>query len=162
MKHAGKMGDSNMENAKEPSSYARDPRSPMPLNEGVTRYMRSNRSKDTRPELLLRKALWKRGIRGYRLHWKKAPGKPDIAFPGRKLAVFMNGCFWHRCPHCQLGMPKHNAEFWQQKFARNVERDREKQMALESSGWKVLVIWECELKADVEKALQKVEALLGS
>lgn len=142
--------------------HGRDPRSPQPLNESVTKYMRSNRSKDTKPELLLRKALWNEGIRGYRLHWKKAPGKPDIAFPGRKLAVFVNGCFWHRCPHCKLGMPKHNADFWEQKFARNVERDREKQQALLTDGWKVLVIWECQLLADVEKALQKVKELLRS
>lgn len=141
--------------------YTRDPRSPLPLNETVTRYMRSNRGKDTQPELLLRKALWGQGIRGYRLHGKKAPGRPDIAFPGRKVAIFVNGCFWHRCPHCQLGMPKHNAQFWEDKFARNVARDREKQNALLADGWQVLVIWECELKADVEKQLLKVAAMLG-
>jgi DNA mismatch endonuclease (patch repair protein) len=143
------------------ADYRRDPRSPMPLNENVTKYMRSNRSKDTKPEMLLRRKMWEAGIRGYRLHWKKAPGKPDIAFPGKKMAIFMNGCFWHRCPHCNLGMPKHNAEFWQEKFARNVTRDREKQQALADDGWKVLVIWECELLADVENQLQKVRDLLG-
>jgi len=144
-----------------PASYVRDPRSPLPLNETVTKYMRSNKSKDTKPELVLRKAMWKAGLRGYRLHWKKAPGRPDIAFPGRKVAVFMNGCFWHRCPHCNLGLPKHNASFWEGKFARNVARDTEKQNALLADGWRVVVIWECELNADVEKALQKVRQVLG-
>jgi len=142
------------------ADYTRDHRSPLPLNENVSKYMRSNRSKDTKPELLLRKRMWQAGIRGYRLHWKKAAGSPDIAFPGRKLAIFVNGCFWHRCPHCQLGMPKHNAEFWEKKFARNVARDMEKQQALGDDGWQVLVIWECELVADVEKQLQKVRDML--
>lgn len=145
---------------KNPDTYSRDQRSPAPLNETVSKYMRSNKSKNTKPELILRKAMWQADIRGYRLHWKKAPGKPDIAFPSKKVAIFMNGCFWHRCPHCALGMPKHNSEFWQQKFARNVARDREKKEALETAGWTVLIIWECELKADVETQLLKVKALL--
>ena len=136
--------------------YKRDHRSPVPLSEAVSRYMRSNKSKNTSPEIIFRKALWAAGIRGYRLHWAKAPGKPDIAFPGKKIAIFINGCFWHRCPHCKLGMPKNNAEFWAAKFDRNIIRDQEKQSALISAGWQVIVIWECELKNNVEKQLQKV------
>ena len=108
--------------------------------------MRSNKSKNTKPEVLFRKALWQAGIRGYRVHWKKAPGKPDIAFPSKKIAIFLNGCFWHRCPSCNLSLPKNNQDFWKKKFARNVERDREKVEALKSENWQVLVIWECELK----------------
>jgi DNA mismatch endonuclease Vsr len=75
------------------SDYVRDNRSPIPLNETVSKYMRSNKSKNTKPEILFRKALWKAGIRGYRLHWKKAPGKPDIAFPSKKIAIFLTDVF---------------------------------------------------------------------
>jgi len=140
--------------------YIRDNRSPKPLNETVSKYMRSNKSKNTKPEILFRKNLWQAGIRGYRLHWKKAPGKPDIAFPGKKIAIFLNGCFWHRCPKCQLGFPKNNREFWEKKFARNVERDKEKMNALKNENWEVLVIWECELKDDIQVQIEQVRKLL--
>ena len=140
--------------------YTRDKRSPKPLNETVSKYMRSNKSKNTKPEIRFRKALWKAGTRGYRLHWKKAPGKPDIAFPGRKVAIFLNGCFWHRCPNCNLSLPKNNRPFWKSKFARNVERDKEKVEALEQENWKVLVIWECELKDDIDKQIKRVNQQL--
>lgn len=122
--------------------------------------MRSNKSKNTKPEILFRKALWQAEIRGYRLHWKKAPGKPDIAFPGKKIAIFLNGCFWHRCPKCNLALPKNNREFWKKKFGRNVERDREKVEALKSENWQVLVIWECELKEDIEMQVNRVKQVL--
>lgn len=123
--------------------------------------MRSNKSKNTKPEIVFRKALWDKGIRGYRLHWKKAPGKPDIAFPGKRIAIFLNGCFWHRCPKCQLSLPKHNLDFWKKKFDRNVERDKEKIEALQQENWKTLVIWECELKADIQKQIALVRTLLS-
>ncbi len=145
---------------KVPKPYLRDERSPLPLNETVSRYMRSNKSKDTKPEIVFRKALWKAGIRGYRLHWKKASGKPDIAFPGKKVAIFLNGCFWHRCPTCKLSMPKNNSDFWLAKFARNVDRDQEKIHALEQENWKVLVIWECEMKHDLSEQVERVNQLL--
>jgi DNA mismatch endonuclease (patch repair protein) len=146
---------------KESKRYVRDHRSPKPLNETVSRYMRSNKSKNTKPEIVFRKALWKEGIRGYRLHWKKAPGKPDIAFPSRKVAIFLNGCFWHRCPKCQLGLPKNNAEFWKAKFDRNVKRDKEKQLVLKQESWKVLVIWECEMKKDLNKQVKRVQETMN-
>lgn len=142
------------------SEYNRDSRSPVPASETVSRYMRSNKAKNTKPELLLRKALWADGIRGYRLHWKKAPGKPDIAFPARKLAVFVNGCFWHRCPKCDLKLPKNNHEFWQKKFERNIERDGEKLAALKAAGWRAIVIWECDLKRGVETGVKVIQAEL--
>ncbi len=144
-----------------PKKYSRDKRSPKPLNEIVSKYMRSNKSKNTKPEIKFRKALWADGIRGYRLHWKKAPGKPDIAFPKRKIAIFINGCYWHRCPMCALGLPKHNHEFWKAKFARNIERDREKIRALEDENWTVLVIWECELKKGLHEQTLRVRTLLN-
>jgi DNA mismatch endonuclease (patch repair protein) len=88
------------------------------------------------------------GYRGYRLNWKKAPGRPDIAYPARRIAIFVNGCFWHRCPKCNLGNPKGNSEYWKQKFERNVERDRRNTCELLDMDWCVFVIWECELKKD--------------
>ncbi|MBQ1840826.1 MAG: very short patch repair endonuclease, partial [Atopobiaceae bacterium] len=104
--------------------------------------------KNTKPELLVRHMLREAGLPGYRLHWKKAPGKPDVCYPGRKVAVFVNGCYWHRCPHCALPMPKSNVEFWSQKFERNRSRDERDQRMLLEQGWKVLVVWECRLKGD--------------
>jgi len=102
-------------------TYIRDGRAPLPQNEITSRIMSSIKDKNTKPELIIRKALWEKGIRGYRLHWKKAPGKPDIAFPSKKVAIFVNGCYWHRCPHCKLSLPKTNSEFWKNKFQKNIE-----------------------------------------
>ena len=110
--------------------------------------MQANRSKNTSPELLVRKQLREAGLPGYRLHWKKAAGRPDICYPGRKVAVFVNGCYWHRCPHCALPLPKSNVAFWANKFARNQERDERNQRLLVEEGWTVLVVWECRLKGE--------------
>ena len=110
--------------------------------------MQANRSKNTKPELLVRKKLREAGLPGYRLHWKKAAGRPDVCFPGRKVAVFVNGCYWHRCPHCALPLPKTNVEFWTTKFARNQARDERNHQQLLDMGWTVLVIWECRLKGE--------------
>ncbi len=76
------------------------------------------------------------------------------------MAVFVNGCFWHRCPHCQLKLPKTSTEFWNTKFARNVQRDQEKLAALISAGWQLLVIWECKLKKDVPYHIEAIQKLL--
>jgi len=108
--------------------------------------MQGNKRRDTKPELKVRQMLREAGFPGYRLQWKKVPGRPDIAYPGRKIAIFVNGCFWHRCPKCNLPLPASNQEFWKAKFQRNIERDQRKITELEELGWKVFVIWECELK----------------
>lgn len=129
--------------------YIRDGRAPIPEKIVTSKVMSANKAKNTKPEVLLRKALTNAGIKGYRLHWKKAPGSPDIAFPKRKLAVFVNGCYWHRCPHCKLTIPKSNTDFWKKKFKRNKERDQEKIRLLKKSGWNVIVIWECMIKKDI-------------
>ncbi|ACV21901.1 very short patch repair endonuclease [Slackia heliotrinireducens] len=115
------------------------------VSPAVHKSMTSNKGKNTKPELLVRKRLREDGLLGYRVHWK-VPGHPDVAWPGKKVAIFVHGCFWHRCPHCQLPVPKTNQEYWIPKFERNVERDRENIAKLESDGWRVHVIWECELK----------------
>ena len=131
------------------SRYIRDGRAPIPTKEFTSKLMSSNKAKNTKPELLLRKVLWANGIKGYRLHWKKVPGTPDIAFPKKKLAIFINGCFWHRCPHCDLSLPKSNSEFWKEKFDKNIARDKKKIEMLKNIGWKVKVIWECMIKNDI-------------
>ena len=127
-----------------------------------SRIMRSNRSKDTMPELALRKALYSNGLAGYRVHWRKVPGSPDIAYPGKKIAIFVNGCFWHRCPHCRPTLPKTNAGFWRDKFDRNRVRDRRKRALLKRNNWQILVIWECEIRKDVAKWFKRVQTVVNS
>ena len=123
--------------------------------EAVRKSMQGNKRANTKPELILRKALRDEGLTGYRLQWK-VPGHPDISWPGRKVAIFVNGCFWHRCPVCDPPMPKTNVEYWSLKFERNVERDQRKLAQLEEAGWTVHTVWECELKRDRIEATTKL------
>ncbi len=106
------------------------------------------RSKDTGPEMLVRHALWAAGLR-YRLHDKRLPGHPDLVFVGRRVALFVHGCFWHShtgCPRHRI--PKSRVEWWARKLARNKERDANVHETLEAAGWRVLVIWECEAERE--------------
>ena len=135
---------------------------PHPANEVTTKVMKANKSKDTKPEVALRKALREAGYPGYRLHWKKAPGHPDIAYPGRKVAIFVNGCFWHRCPYCNPSFPKHNHEYWESKFQRNLERDKRVVQELESTNWTVIVVWECEIRTNLDGVVAMIESKLVS
>lgn len=115
------------------------------------------RSRDTKPELYVRRALWARGIR-YRLHARDLPGTPDIVQRGRKIAIFVNGCFWH-AHLCQKGrIPGRNVEMWVEKFAANKKRDRRNRAKLSRDGWVVIVIWECQLSTVTrrEKVLDKL------
>ena len=138
-------------------TYIKDNRSPIPLNENISRVMSSNKAKNTKPELKLRKSLCANGIKGYRLNWKKVPGSPDIAFPGRKIAIFINGCYWHRCPHCKLPLPKTNTEFWKEKFQANIFRDKKKEKELLHLGWIVLVFWECKINENIKNCIYKIK-----
>ncbi|MFC6996245.1 very short patch repair endonuclease [Rufibacter roseus] len=139
--------------------YTTSTASPLTAQEKISRYMRGNKSKDTQPELLLRGALWQAGLRGYRVHWKSAPGKPDVCYPGRKLAIFLHGCFWHRCPHCQPALPKSNISFWAEKFDRNVARDQQHRERLRAAGWQVLIIWACQLQKDLPGCVRTIKGL---
>ena len=139
-----------------------DRRNPPPTNEVTSKVMRSNKGKNTRPELMVREALREAGFPGYRLNWKGVPGRPDIAYPGRKVAIFINGCFWHSCPHCNLSLPKTHTEFWKQKFERNIERDRRKTNELEALGWTVVTIWECEIKKDLQSVVSRLVEIIQS
>ena len=123
--------------------------------------MQGNKSEDTKPELLARRHLRAVGLTGYRLHWKKAPGSPDICFPGRHVAIFINGCFWHRCPYCNLPLPGSNTEYWQAKFARNRERDYINREKLTADGWTVVVVWECALAPSrIGSTMQRVDSVV--
>jgi DNA mismatch endonuclease (patch repair protein) len=108
--------------------------------------MRRVKGKDTTPELLVRRALTRLGAR-YRLHRKDLPGSPDIVLPGRRLALFVHGCFWHG-HDCARGarVPKANRDYWTAKVGRNRARDAAARAALETAGWRVETLWECELK----------------
>jgi DNA mismatch endonuclease (patch repair protein) len=107
------------------------------------------RSKDTLPELLIRKALWRMGYR-YRLHCKKLPGKPDIVIVKHRIVIFVHGCFWHRHKNCiEASRPKTNSEYWETKIAKNVERNKKHKREIEKLGWKVIIIWECNVKKDI-------------
>ena len=142
--------------------YLRDGRSPIPLYDNTSRVMRANKGKDTKPEILLRKHLFHKGLRGYRIHYKFIPGRPDITFTKKKLAIFINGCFWHRCPICNLPLPKTNTEFWNNKFENNIQRDKNKIASLEELGWKVIVIWECQIRDDINKCYDLIYKLVIS
>lgn len=108
------------------------------------------RGKHTRPEVTLRKALHSLGMR-YRLHGAGLPGKPDIVFPRYKAIVFVHGCFWHRHPGCSIATtPKSNTDFWLNKFQKNVARDIKVVQALELLGWRVFVVWECNLSSSTK------------
>lgn len=104
------------------------------------------RSRDTKPEMRVRKALHAAGLR-YRLHDRRLPGSPDLVFPSRRVALFVHGCFWHRHEGCAAArLPKSRLEFWGPKLAGNVLRDQRQREALEADGWTVLVMWECETR----------------
>lgn len=108
--------------------------------------MRAVKGANTGPELTVRKALWRAGLR-YRLHAKALPGKPDIIFPSKRIALFVHGCFWHGHEGCSRHrIPKTRTEYWTAKIARNQARDGQVRLKLEALGWTVLVVWECEIK----------------
>lgn len=111
-----------------------------------SRNMAAIRSKNTKPEMVVRRLLCEMGIR-YRLHRKDLPGKPDIVMPGRKIVILVHGCFFHmhKCRYGQV-VPTTNAEFWHTKRSGNADRDKRNVQELRKLGWKVITIWECETK----------------
>lgn len=122
----------------------------MNKQEMISKIMSLVQAKDTKPELRVRKLLHTSGIR-YRLYDKNIPGKPDISIKKYKLAIFINGCFWHRHDNCKkTRTPKTNIEFWNSKFLRNIERDKNVLLELEQQNWTVFTIWECETEDDLK------------
>ena len=136
-------------------------KAPPASSEAVRNTMLANRGTNTGPEMAVRRMLREAGHPGYRFHWRiddengRYICRPDITYPGRKLAIFVHGCFWHRCPRCALGLPKSNTDYWSEKFERNVERDREKEAALLDRGWEVRTIWECDIARDMGRLMEQ-------
>lgn len=118
--------------------------------------MRANRARDTGPERAIRRALRQAGFPGYRLNWKRVPGRPDVSYPGRRVAIFVHGCYWHHCPRCQPGIPKSNPEFWMRKFELNRERDARKRQDLEALGWTVHEVWECDIRERLPETIATI------
>lgn len=115
------------------------------------------RRADTKPEMVVRRLLHRLGYR-FRLQWKAAPGRPDVAFPGRRKIIFVHGCFWHQHPGCRHArVPATRRDFWAAKFARNEERDARNLAQAAAEGWEALVLWECEIVEgpDLEARLKK-------
>ena len=117
------------------------------VSEQRSRNMSAIKSKNTKPEIAVRKLLHSMGFR-FRLHRKDLPGSPDIVLPKYKTVIFVHGCFWHRHENCKYASnPKTRKEFWESKFKANVKRDKEIQEKIKNIGWQSVVIWECELKS---------------
>jgi len=126
-----------------------------------SRMMSGIRGKNTKPEMIIRKALFKRGFR-YRIHYKELPGKPDIVFPKYRAVVFVHGCFWHGHDCHLFKWPKSRADFWKKKIETNRERDIRNREACKKKGWRVLVIWECALRNQSESQVQSLIASIES
>lgn len=123
-----------------------------------SRTMSAVRGRDTGPELQLRRALWALGVRGWRCHRKSLPGKPDLAFGPSRLAVFVDGAFWHG--HPDKYWPGRSGPYWDAKIARNIERDRTVDGELEAMGWRVLRLWDFEVTRDAHAAAETVRNAL--
>jgi len=116
------------------------------VSEQRSRNMSAIKSKNTKPEIAVRKLLHSMGYR-FRLHRKDLPGSPDIVLPKYKTVIFVHGCFWHRHQNCKYAStPKTRQEFWNKKFNENINRDKINQENLSSKGWKIIIVWECEIK----------------
>lgn len=114
------------------------------------------KSKNTKPELLVRKWLWSQGYR-YRLHQNNLPGKPDIVFIRHKKVVFVNGCFWHKHDCKYFKWPRTNIESWKKKINENVRRDQKNYQALIANGWNYYIVWECELSSAILETLNNLK-----
>lgn len=125
------------------------------------------KGKNTKPEEIVRKYLFSKGFR-YRINDKRLPGTPDIVLPKYRTVIFVNGCFWHGHEGCRYFVwPQNNADFWKSKIIANIERDCKKDAELNERGWKVIVIWECQLKPrskddTLESLIKELEAIHGS
>ncbi len=128
--------------------------------ESTRRSMKGNKSRDTKPEIALRKGLWSAGLRGYRKNVRKLPGTPDVVFGRAKLAIFVHGCFWHGHECGRARVPTQNRAFWAEKIRLNQERHAAHESALLSKGYAVLTFWECELRREQEALINRVAGIL--
>lgn len=125
-----------------------------------SRNMAAVRARDTAPELALRQALVAVGLRGYRLHCRNIPGRPDIAWPSRRVAIFVDGAFWHG--HPSAFTPGKSGPFWDRKIGANIERDRRTDEKLRSAGWTVVRLWDFEVEADPLGCAERIRIILGA
>lgn len=132
--------------------YIRDRKSPMPKDE----LMNSIKAKDAKAELIFRRFLWQEDSKGYRTHWKKAQGRPDIAFPKKELIIFS----MHGYPYYMPIIPKTSSDFWEHEFKVNTERNYKKQIELENMGWIIITIWECQITKDLPSHIRPIKELL--
>ena len=129
------------------------------VSDATRKAMQSNKGKNTKPEMLVRRLVHAMGYR-YRLHRRDLPGCPDMVFGSKQAVIEIRGCFWHRHPGCRLAyLPKTRRDFWQGKFDRNVERDARNRQALENAGWRMLVVWECETR-NVKVLMERLTCFL--
>jgi len=126
-----------------------------------TKCMSHIKRKDTKAEIVFRKAIWNKGMKGYRID-VNLPGRPDLFFPRYKLAIFIDGCFWHKCPECFV-KPKSNQEYWLPKIERNIERDRDNEIELRKLGIDIIRFWEHDVKKNlgqiIEEFIEKYEEI---
>jgi DNA mismatch endonuclease (patch repair protein) len=122
--------------------------------------MVANVGHGTSPEVALRAALRAAGARGYRLNLRVEGVRPDLVFSKRRVAVFVHGCFWHRCPTCRYPLPRSHRDFWLAKFRRNRQRDREKRRRLERAGWRVQEVWEHEIRDELDRVATRIYSAL--
>jgi DNA mismatch endonuclease (patch repair protein) len=117
------------------------------------------RRRDTLPELMLRRTLWAAGLRGYRIDRRTLPGRPDLSWGAKRVAVFIDGAFWHG--HPSAFRPGKSGKYWDEKIRRNMERDKKSNGSLEAMGWTVLRFWDFEVKKDLEGCVERIEAALN-
>ncbi len=132
------------------------PPAPTPSSESVRASMRSNKSSNTKPEMTVVELLRQAGVTGFTSNNKNIPGSPDIAFKHAKVAAFIHGCFWHRCPYCNPHFPETNRDYWYAKFARNKARDHRVRMRLRKDDWMCITIWECKLKKTPKRTVSRI------
>ena len=133
------------------------PPAPLAKLPAVRSSMIGNRSSNTRPEQTMQAALTDLGL-GHFITHLTLPGTPDITFYEEKVAVFVHGCYWHRCPHCSPHFPSTNQEYWTAKFARNRARDKRNAVTLRGMGWLVVVVWECKVRKNPKRQARRVRS----
>ena len=136
------------------------PKAGVPSNASVRASMKANRSKGTALEQRLAVALAAKGLTGYVANDRMLAGSPDFSYRDEKVAVFVNGCFWHRCPYCNPNFPKSNQDYWSAKFERNRLRDRRNRSDLRSMGWLPIVVWECKVAKNVSRVVSRIQKTL--
>jgi DNA mismatch endonuclease, patch repair protein len=138
----------------QPASSSSADRVSASVRSSIMRRVRGANNRSTERRFVA--ALVRRGVRGWQRSGITLPGRPDLVFPDRKIAVFLDGCFWHRCPRCARPMPVSRASYWQAKIDRNVERDRQATRALRKLGWNVVRLWEHQLTSDLASAVNRL------